>query len=95
MDVVGLGLRWHDQCRDCMIAGIRLNWAAGRPVAGRHRVTVCAGERPMLEGWWDEVATAEDKTTRWIGAYGGGDRTRITLDDEATGTRLMSWPEEP
>ncbi|MFD7480592.1 hypothetical protein ACFV8Z_53300 [Streptomyces sp. NPDC059837] len=31
VDLAELGQRWHDQCRDCMIAGIRLNWAAGRP----------------------------------------------------------------
>ncbi|MFF2515792.1 hypothetical protein [Streptomyces sp. NPDC058086] len=49
VDLAELGLRWHDQCRDCMIAGIRLNWAAGRPIQGRYRVTLWAGDRPTLE----------------------------------------------
>ncbi|MFE2710156.1 hypothetical protein [Streptomyces mirabilis] len=61
VDLAELGLRRHDQCRDCMIAGIRLNWAAGRPVEGRYRVTLWAGDRPILQGWWDEPATAEGK----------------------------------
>lgn len=77
-----------------MIAGIRENWAAGRPVAGRYRVTRWVGGRPTLEGWWDELVTAQDKTARWIGAHGGEGGVRITLDDEATGTRLVSRPGE-
>jgi hypothetical protein len=61
VDLAELGQRWHDQCRDCMIAGIRLNWAAGRPMEGRYRVTLWTGDRPILEGWWEDLATAEDK----------------------------------
>lgn len=95
VDLVELGQRWHDQCRDCMIAGIRLNWAAGRPMEGRYRVTLWTGDRPILEGWWDGLATAEGKTTRWIDTFGSREGTRVTLDDEAAGTRLTSWPEEP
>ncbi|SFF66549.1 hypothetical protein [Streptomyces mirabilis] len=95
VDLDELGRRWHDQCRDCMIAGIRLNWVAGRPMEGRYRVTLWTGDRPILEGWWDELATAEDKTTRWIRVYESREAARVTLGDEAAGTRLTSWPEEP
>ncbi|MCX4458611.1 hypothetical protein OOK58_42650 [Streptomyces sp. NBC_01728] len=45
VDLAELGQRWHDQCRDCMIAGIRLNWAAGRPMEGRYRVTLWTGDQ--------------------------------------------------
>ena len=79
VDLAELGLRWHDPCRACMIAGIRLNWAAGRPMEGRYRVTLWAGDRPALEGWWDELATAEDKTTRWIDVYGSREGALMAL----------------
>ncbi|WP_330349607.1 hypothetical protein [Streptomyces sp. NBC_00582] len=90
-----LGLRWHDQCRDCMVAGIQQNWEAGRPMEGRYRVTLWATDRPLMEGWWATRATADDKVTRWIGAYGGRDGARVTLDDDEAGARLTSWPDEP
>ncbi|MFE5087961.1 hypothetical protein [Streptomyces mirabilis] len=95
VDLAELGQRWHDQCRDCIIAGIRLNWAAGRPMEGRYRVTLWTGDRPILEGWWDELATAEGKTARGIDTFGSREGARVTLDDEAAGARLTSWPEEP
>lgn len=95
VDVPGLGQRWHDQCRDCMVVGVRLDWEAGRPMAGRHRVTLTLGGRPAVQGWWDDRATAEQKYRSWIGAHGGRDGASVTLTDEETGTVLTSWPDEP
>ncbi|MFF1545013.1 hypothetical protein [Streptomyces sp. NPDC058291] len=66
----GYGPRWHDRCRACMIAGIRLTWEAGTPTEGRYEVTLLLEERPATEGWWQERATAERKYLAWIGEYG-------------------------
>ncbi len=61
---------------------------------GHYRVTLWAGQTPLMQGWWETRATADNKLTRWIGAYGGRDGARVTLDDEETGARLTSWPTE-
>jgi hypothetical protein len=94
VDIPGLGRRWLDQCRDCMIAGIRLNWKAGRPMEGRYRVTVTIDGAPVVQGWWADKSTAADKYTRWIGQHGGRAGARVTLTDEETGETLTEWPTE-
>ena len=92
VDIPGLGRRWHDQCRDCMIAGERMNWDAGTPAAGRYRVTVEVDGQPVIRGWWDEGTVADGKVIRWIGRHGGRAGARITLVDEGTGETVTSWP---
>ena len=92
VDIPGLGRRWHDQCRDCMIAGERMDWAAGLPEAGRYRVTVEVDGQPVIQGWWDEHTTAGAKCARWIVRHGARPGARITLVDEGTGETVTSWP---
>lgn len=59
----------------------------------RFHVTLSRGGRPILRGWWPDLATAEKKYSRWIGERGGKDDARITLVDEVDGGRLLkSWP---
>ncbi|MGW6928038.1 hypothetical protein ACWGA9_43395 [Streptomyces sp. NPDC054950] len=91
----GSGPRWHDQCRNCMIAGIRLTWEAGTPMEGHYKVTLLVDERPVMEGWWEERATAERKYLAWIGEHGSRAGARVTLADEETGDVLTSWPDGP
>ncbi|MET8537369.1 hypothetical protein ABZV67_37690 [Streptomyces sp. NPDC005065] len=51
--------------------------------------------RPVMRGWWPDLATAERKYTRWIGERGGRDGARTTLTDEAEGGRVLkAWPAE-
>ncbi|MFI1701980.1 hypothetical protein ACH419_39370 [Streptomyces bobili] len=92
VDIPGHGRRWHDQCRDCMVAGTRLDWSGGRPMEGRYRVTLLVDEAPVMQGWWDDQATADRKYLAWIGERGGKDSVRVTLVDEETDTTLAAWP---
>lgn len=91
----GHGPRWHDQCRNCMIAGIRLAWEAGTPMEGRYNVTLLAHGQPVMEGWWEEHAIAERKYLAWIGEHGSRAGARVTLTDEESGDVLTSWPDGP
>ncbi|MFE7928335.1 hypothetical protein ACFU6S_06275 [Streptomyces sp. NPDC057456] len=90
----GDGPRWLDQCRDCMIAGIRLTWEAGAPAGGRYKVTLAVDGRPTMEGWWEERATADRKYLGWIGEYSNRASARVTLTDATTGDELTKWPRE-
>ncbi len=47
----GHGPRWHDQCRNCMIAGIRLTWEAGTPMEGRYACSIWSMRR-LHRSWW-------------------------------------------
>jgi hypothetical protein len=61
----------------------------------RFHVTLSHGGRPIMQGWWADLATAERKFAAWVGERGGRDDARITLTDEADGGRLLkSWPDE-
>lgn len=58
-------------------------------------LTLSIGARPVMHGWWADLATAERKHTAWIGERGGVDGVRITLTDEADGEQVLkSWPDE-
>ncbi|MEU5243639.1 hypothetical protein AB0G81_05895 [Streptomyces asoensis] len=91
----GYGPRWHDQCRNCLIAGIRLTWEAGTPMEGRYKVTLLVDGRPVMEGWWQERAVAERKYLAWIGEHGSSAKAQATLTDEEGGVVLTSWPDGP
>ncbi|MFJ4551081.1 hypothetical protein ACIP4X_17950 [Streptomyces sp. NPDC088817] len=61
----------------------------------RYHLTLTAGGRPAMHGWWGSEATARHKVASWVGEYGSLPGARITLTDEATGTTLTTWPDEP
>ncbi|MGX4694340.1 hypothetical protein [Streptomyces sp. JNUCC 63] len=58
----------------------------------RYYLTLTAGSRIVLQGWWASEATARRKFSGWVGAYGHLHGVRITLVDEETGQTLASWP---
>ncbi|GGM05776.1 hypothetical protein GCM10010099_22430 [Streptomyces cinereus] len=60
----------------------------------RFHLTLYAGERPVMHGWWADRATVDRKFTRWIGEHSSIDGARVTLVDEETGTVLTTWPDE-
>ncbi|MFI6491197.1 hypothetical protein [Streptomyces sp. NPDC050564] len=62
--------------------------------AGRFHLTLHAGARPVMHGWWGKRATADDKFRRWIGEHGSVDGARITLIDEQEQQLLKTWPDE-
>ncbi|MFI5800707.1 hypothetical protein [Streptomyces sp. NPDC051677] len=62
---------------------------------GRYKVALLVDGRPIMEGWWEERATADRKYLGWIGAYGSRAGARVTLVDEETGDVLTSWPDGP
>ncbi|GGW15793.1 hypothetical protein GCM10018980_51530 [Streptomyces capoamus] len=62
---------------------------------GRYHLTLAAGGRTMMHGWWSDEQTARRKFARCIGEYGSMPGARVTLTDEETGTVLTTWPEEP
>ncbi|MFE0453091.1 hypothetical protein ACFW2D_17760 [Streptomyces sp. NPDC058914] len=63
------------------------------PAEGRYKVTVTIDGARLIEGWWDDRATATRKYTSWIGEHGSRPGARVTLTDGATGTVLTSWPD--
>jgi hypothetical protein len=66
------------------------------PAEGRYKVTVTIdGARRLIEGWWDDQATAARKYSSWIGEHGSRPGARVTLTDRATDTVLTSWPDTP
>ncbi|WP_406360581.1 hypothetical protein OH782_42040 (plasmid) [Streptomyces sp. NBC_01544] len=61
----------------------------------RFHLTLSTGDRPVMHGWWPDLATAQRKFTRWIGERGSRDGACITLTDEADGGRvLQAWPDK-
>ncbi|MGC5005206.1 hypothetical protein [Streptomyces sp. DT203] len=61
----------------------------------RFHLTLSTGGKPVMRGWWPDLATAERKYLRWISERGGRDGAQITLTDEADGGRVLkSWPDE-
>lgn len=60
----------------------------------RYHLTLYTGVRPVMQGWWAERATAEDKFRRWIGERGSVEGAHIVLVDELEQLVLVSWPDE-
>ncbi|WP_328626892.1 hypothetical protein OHA88_23085 [Streptomyces sp. NBC_00353] len=61
----------------------------------RFHLTLSTGGKPVMRGWWPDLATAERKYLRWISERGGRDGAQITRTDEADGGRVLkSWPDE-
>jgi hypothetical protein len=58
----------------------------------RYHLTLTTGSRPVMHGWWGDLATAERKYTEWIGEHGSVDGARITLVDEQEQRVLAGWP---
>ncbi|MEV6179940.1 hypothetical protein [Streptomyces sp. NPDC052015] len=65
------------------------------PAEGRYKVTVTIDGARLIEGWWDDQATAARKYSSWIGEHGSRPGARVTLTDGAIGTVLTSWPDTP
>lgn len=65
-------------------------WQAERVDDQRFHLTLHAGGRPAMRGWWASRATADRKFTRWIGEHGNVDGARVTLVDEETGETLTT-----
>jgi hypothetical protein len=61
---------------------------------GRFHVTLTAGGRTMVHGWWSSATVAREKYIRIIGEYGALAGARVTLTDEASGETLTTWPDE-
>lgn len=61
----------------------------------RFHLTLYSSGLPVAHGWWGDRATAERKFTSWIGEFGDVDQARVVLVDEADGSVLTTWPEEP
>ncbi|MFJ9026268.1 hypothetical protein ACIRPU_40835 [Streptomyces sp. NPDC102259] len=59
---------------------------------GRYKVTLLVDERPVMQGWWEERATADRKYLAWIGEHGSRAGARVTLTDETTNDVVRSWP---
>ncbi|MCX4596052.1 hypothetical protein OG819_42325 [Streptomyces sp. NBC_01549] len=60
----------------------------------RYHLTLSTGGRPVMHGWWADLATAERKLSGWIGEHGSVTGARITLVDEQEQRVLESWPDE-
>jgi hypothetical protein len=60
----------------------------------RYHLTLAAGGRAVLQGWWADRAVADRKFLGWVGEYGNFPGARITLVDEEAGETLTTWPEE-
>ncbi|WP_309030891.1 hypothetical protein [Streptomyces alfalfae] len=61
--------------------------------ADRYHLTVTAGGRTLLHGWWHSETTAHRKFAAWIGQHGDRPDARITLTDEKTSAVLTQWPQ--
>lgn len=59
----------------------------------RFHLTLHAGARPAMHGFWADRATADRKFTRWIGEHGNVAGARVTLVDTVTGETLTEWPD--
>jgi hypothetical protein len=79
-------------------AGVAVTIVTDEPypaAVDRYHLTLTTGGRPVMHGWWADLATAERKYTRWIGERGSREGARITLTDEADGGRVLkAWPDE-
>ncbi|MGW3821772.1 hypothetical protein ACWEAF_05555 [Streptomyces sp. NPDC005071] len=61
----------------------------------RFHLTLSTGDRPVMQGWWPDLATAEKKFKAWKVERGGRAGARIVLTDETDGGRVLkAWPDE-
>lgn len=60
----------------------------------RYHLTLYTGARPVMHGWWDDRAIAEDKHAAWKRGHGSVTGARIVLVDEQEQRVLASWPDE-
>jgi hypothetical protein len=60
----------------------------------RYHLTLSAGGRPVMQGWWGREDVARSKFTVTVGQYGALPGARVSLVDEETGETLTSWPDE-
>ncbi|MGD1219407.1 hypothetical protein AB9Q10_13350 [Streptomyces krungchingensis] len=63
----------------------------------RYHLTLSAGDKPVMYGWWPDLATAERKFTSWIGEHGSVDGARIVLTElgESGHTQMLKqWPSD-
>ena len=61
----------------------------------RFHLTLTTGGKPVMHGWWPDLATAERKFAAWKNERGGRAGARITLTDEADGEQVLkAWPDE-
>ncbi|MES4886180.1 hypothetical protein ABVB69_37690 [Streptomyces sp. NPDC000349] len=61
--------------------------------AGRYHLTLTAGGREMLHGWWASETVARSKFTAWVGRHGDRPQAHLTLTDEETDRTLTQWPD--
>ncbi|MFC9682700.1 hypothetical protein [Streptomyces sp. NPDC056948] len=62
----------------------------------RFHLTVMAGGRAMMHGWWGKQSTAEHQYRSWIGSWGCIEGAQIVLTErgDSDGERVIaSWPE--
>jgi len=59
---------------------------------GRFHVTLTAKGRRVLDGWWNDEATARRKLLSLVGEQ-GRDGVTVTLVDAVSGETLTTWPE--
>jgi hypothetical protein len=60
----------------------------------RYHLTLHTGARPVMHGWWADLATADRKYRSWIGEHGSVDGARIVLVDEQEARVLKAWPDD-
>lgn len=59
----------------------------------RYHLTLTTEGKPVMHGWWGDLATAKRKYRSWIGEHSNVDGARVTLIDEQEQRVLASWPE--
>ncbi|MEV7130117.1 hypothetical protein [Streptomyces sp. NPDC093260] len=52
------------------------------PGPGRFHLIAYTEGRPVVHGWWNDRAVADQKFAGWVGEYGGLPDPRIVLVDE-------------
>lgn len=68
-------------------------WQADHVDDQRYHLTLTTQGKPVMHGWWGDLATAERKYRSWIGEHSSIDGIRVTLIDEQEQRVLASWPE--
>lgn len=59
----------------------------------RYHLTLFAGVRPVMHGYWSARETADRKFRSWIGEHGSVASARVVLVDEVEHRVLASWPD--
>lgn len=63
--------------------------------ADRFHLTLTIDGKPARHGWWGNPHVADDKFRDWVSECTGRAGSHVTLVDEATGTLVQQWPQEP